>query len=99
MIESVQTTEIQPVDVLFCREDQSYHLFQHPVIYTENAHGTGCTLSSAIAAHLAKGFSMVEAVRLGVDFVYGALQNSRFLQIGKGRQGIMNHMYRHYTYE
>lgn len=92
-------TENQPSDVLYCRDDHSYHVFQHPAIYTENVHGTGCTLSSAIAAHLAKGYTMVDAVHLGVDYVYGALKNSRFLQIGKGCQGIMNHMYRHYTYE
>lgn len=89
----------EAVDVLYCSDDQSFHCFQSPFVYTDNSHGTGCTLSSAIASYLARGCSLVEAVRLGKEYVFGALKNSRFLQIGKGRQGAMNHLYREYRYE
>jgi len=51
-------------------------------IDTPNTHGTGCTLSAAIAAHLARGADLIEAVRLGKAFVTEAIRNS--LAIGGG---------------
>ena len=53
-----------------------------------NAHGTGCTLSSAIAANLAKGFSLDEAVGRAKEYISGAL--GAMLDLGKG-SGPMNH--------
>lgn len=49
---------------------------------TDDTHGTGCTLSAAIAAHLARGASLLEAVRGAKEFVTGAIR--RALRIGKG---------------
>ena len=57
---------------------------------TENAHGTGCTLSSAIACGLAKGLPMEEAVRAAKDYVRGALAAG--LNLGKG-SGPLDHMW------
>jgi hydroxymethylpyrimidine/phosphomethylpyrimidine kinase len=51
-------------------------------IDTTNTHGTGCTLSSAIAAHLARGAELPEAVRAGKAFVTEAIRNS--LELGAG---------------
>ena len=59
-------------------------------IENPNTHGTGCTLSSAIAANLAKGFDMAESVRRAKDYISGAL--SAMLDLGKGR-GPMNHAF------
>jgi hydroxymethylpyrimidine/phosphomethylpyrimidine kinase len=53
-----------------------------PRIDTKNTHGTGCTLSSAIAAHLAKGRSLVEAVEAGKAFATEAIRHA--LAIGRG---------------
>jgi hydroxymethylpyrimidine/phosphomethylpyrimidine kinase len=53
-----------------------------------NTHGTGCTLSSAIAANLAKGYSLEESVRRAKDYISGAL--SAMLDLGKG-SGPMAH--------
>ena len=53
-----------------------------------NSHGTGCTLSSAIASNLAKGFSLAESVRRAKDYISGAL--AAMLDLGKG-SGPMNH--------
>ena len=53
-------------------------------IATVNTHGTGCTLSSAIAAGLAKGLSLAEAVREGKAFVTAAIAASGKLHIGHG---------------
>ena len=55
-----------------------------------NTHGTGCTLSSAIASNLAKGFTLTESVQNAKDYISGAL--SDMLNLGKG-SGPMNHAY------
>lgn len=59
-------------------------------IDNDNTHGTGCTLSSAIAANLAKGKSIEEAVRLAKKYLEGALKDG--LDLGKG-SGPMNHAF------
>jgi hydroxymethylpyrimidine/phosphomethylpyrimidine kinase len=55
-----------------------------------NAHGTGCTLSSAIACNLANGLGMVESVREAKKYISGALTAN--LDLGKG-SGPLNHFY------
>ena len=57
-------------------------------IHNSNTHGTGCTLSSAIASNLAKGFTLAEAVRRAKDYISEAL--AAMLDLGKG-SGPMNH--------
>ena len=53
-----------------------------------NTHGTGCTLSSAIAANLAKGFDLLTSIRRSKEYISGAL--NAMLNLGKGR-GPMQH--------
>ena len=55
-----------------------------------NTHGTGCTLSSAIAANLAKGFSLEQSVQRAKEYISGAL--AAMLDLGKG-SGPMNHLF------
>lgn len=55
-----------------------------------NTHGTGCTLSSAIAANLAKGFGLEESVRRAKEYISGAL--AAMLDLGEGR-GPMDHAF------
>lgn len=55
-----------------------------------NTHGTGCTLSSAIAANLAKGYTLYEAVSKAKEFICGAL--SAMLNLGQG-SGPLNHAF------
>ncbi len=57
-------------------------------IANPNTHGTGCTLSSAIAANLAKGFDLAESVKRAKDYLSGAL--AAMLDLGKG-SGPMQH--------
>lgn len=59
-------------------------------IQTENTHGTGCTLSSAIAANLAKGYPLAQAVERAKDYLSGALRAG--LCLGKGC-GPLHHMF------
>jgi hydroxymethylpyrimidine/phosphomethylpyrimidine kinase len=61
-------------------------------VATSNTHGTGCTLSSAIAAELAKGASLRQAVTSAKAYVTAALQHAGELQIGKGR-GPVHHFH------
>ena len=66
------------------------HWMRAPRIQTVNTHGTGCTLSSAIAAHLALGFSLPAAVEAARQFVRAALQAGAMVQTGAG-SGPLNH--------
>jgi hydroxymethylpyrimidine/phosphomethylpyrimidine kinase len=61
-------------------------------IHTPNTHGTGCTLSSAIACHLALGRPLVQAVQLARDYVRGALIHGADVRTGQG-SGPLNHGY------
>lgn len=63
-----------------------------PRIATENTHGTGCTLSSAIACGLAEGYDIATSVRRAKDYVYGALSSK--LDLGRG-SGPIDHMWEH----
>ncbi len=66
-------------------------LWMHaPRIHTANTHGTGCTLSSAIAAYLALGVSLPDAVQQAREFVRQALQAGASVQTGQG-SGPLNH--------
>ena len=62
--------------------------FEGKRISNPNTHGTGCTLSSAIAANLAKGFPLAEAVQRAKDYISGAL--AAMLDLGKGSGPMMH---------
>ena len=64
--------------------------FEGKRIDNPNTHGTGCTLSSAIAANLAKGSSLTESVQKAKDYISGAL--SAMLDLGQG-SGPMDHAF------
>ena len=64
--------------------------FEGKRIDNPNTHGTGCTLSSAIAANLAKGFTLAESVQRAKNYISGAL--GAMLDLGKG-SGPMNHAF------
>ena len=64
--------------------DGTVHTFTHPRIASKNLHGTGCTLSSAIASCLADGLSLPEAVAKAKQFLTSAIAAGRELRIGHG---------------
>lgn len=76
-------------DLLLARGAQP-HWMRAPRIATANTHGTGCTLSSAIAAHLALGAELPKAVELGRAFVREALEAGAGVRTGAG-SGPLNH--------
>lgn len=63
-----------------------------PRVDTVNTHGTGCTLSSAIAAWLARGFGLEEACRRAHHYVHNAIAHGAHYSIGKGH-GPVNHFF------
>ena len=77
----------------YLRLDQGEHVWlRGPRIETHNTHGTGCSLSSAIACNLAQGFAVDVAVREAKAYVAGALADG--LDLGRG-SGPLNHMWRY----
>ncbi len=77
-------------DVLFGAEDNQPVWFMGQRINNPNTHGTGCTLSSAIASNLAKGYSVTEAVKRAKTYLSEAL--NAMLDLGKG-SGPLAHNY------
>ena len=75
-------------DLLY--RDGGHVWFRGRRIDNPNTHGTGCTLSSAIASNLAKGESLDESVRCAKNYISGAL--SAMLDLGQG-SGPMNHAF------
>lgn len=78
-------------DVLF--DGNKFFYFKAKRINTKNTHGTGCTLSSAIASNLALGYDVDVAVSKAKDYITMAIEHS--LEIGKGN-GPTNHFYELY---
>ena len=70
--------------------DGKMHEYQHKKIDSTNLHGTGCTLSSAIASAIALGANLPEAVRQAKTFVSEAIQRGKNLNIGHGNGPIWN---------
>ena len=75
------------VDVLVT--EGTVETFRHPRVETDATHGSGCTLSSAIAAHLARGEDLTTAVEAGVDLLARAVRYP--LDVGEG-PGSVHHM-------
>lgn len=77
------------VDVLY--NGREFIEFRARRIKTKNDHGTGCTFSSAIAAELAKGHSLNNAIAKAKNYVTNALKSAKNLDLGKGH-GPLDHM-------
>ena len=75
-------------DLLYANDE--FVWFEGKRIDNPNTHGTGCTLSSAIASNLAKGFTLDESVQRAKDYISDALE--AMLDLGKG-SGPMNHAF------
>lgn len=74
-------------DVLF--DGERFEIWDAPKIATEHTHGSGCTLSAAIAAGLAKGHRVKEAVDTAQRYLHAAINTA--IKIGKGK-GPVNHL-------
>jgi hydroxymethylpyrimidine/phosphomethylpyrimidine kinase len=77
-------------DLLLSKTEE--HWFDAPRIATKNTHGTGCSLSSAIAANLARDMELVEAVGAAKSWLTGAIAAADQLDVGKGH-GPVHHFH------
>ncbi len=82
------------VDVVF--DGSTFHRIDGPRLETRSTHGTGCTLSAAIAAWLARGAAPLDAVARARRYLEGALAAAR--PLGRGR-GPLHHMHPYYPWE
>ena len=70
-------------------------LYELPRIQTKNTHGTGCTLSSALAAFLARDYTLEESAQAAKNYLQGALVHAGELEVGSGAgHGPVHHAYR-----
>lgn len=79
-------------DILFTNTDRGiqHTTFTSETIDTRNTHGTGCTLSSAIAAYVARGCNIADAIFNAKEFVTEAIRHGADIRIGHGF-GPVNH--------
>ncbi len=103
-VEADQLGDIQAKNILFkgghskmpdrlVLENGETHEFAMEWIDTPNTHGTGCTYASAIAANLALGAPLLEAVRLAKAYLHGAIVSGSSMKIGSGH-GPVHHFWR-----
>jgi hydroxymethylpyrimidine/phosphomethylpyrimidine kinase len=77
------------IDLLF--DGSEFHEYRHPRQQTRHTHGTGCTFAAALAANLALGNALTDALARTTDYVAGAIAHG--LAIGRGH-GPLDHFYR-----
>jgi len=85
-----QTTE--KITSVFYSDKEDFQTFESLKLNTKNTHGSGCTLSSAIASFIAQGKSIDEAVALAQNYVSEAILEGSHVQTGKGN-GPLNHFF------
>ena len=79
-------------DVLYMPSEKAHHWFHAGRIHTKNTHGTGCTLSSAIASYLAQGYRLTDAIQHAKRYLTRAIQAASMQHIGHGF-GPVDHFY------
>ena len=82
---------VTKTDILY-HDSKRVAKYEAKTVDTRNTHGTGCTLSSAITAHIALGYNMADAIRLAKEYLYKALEAGKDVEIGKGH-GPVNHFF------
>lgn len=90
----LESEEIE--DVFYNSEENSILKLKSKKISTKNTHGTGCTLSSAIASFIARGFSVNDSLRKAKDYIDGAIREGSLYSLGKGH-GPVHHFFNFWT--
>lgn len=78
-------------DILY--DGSSFRVFTAPRVAARHTHGTGCTLSAAITAHLAQGLDLARAIEMAKLYLQRALATADALNVGHG-PGPLNHFHR-----
>lgn len=79
-------------DILYIHNCRDRIVIKADAVKTVNTHGTGCTLSSAIASYLALGYELLEAVNMAKLYITRALEAGSFVTTGSGH-GPVNHFF------
>jgi hydroxymethylpyrimidine/phosphomethylpyrimidine kinase len=81
------------IDVLYDFENKQYNDLVSRRIVSNNTHGTGCSLSSALAAFLARGYNLSDAALKAKEYISGAIQAGAEFEIGDGH-GPVHHFHK-----
>lgn len=79
-------------DILYIKGDNETQIIKSQKIKSNNTHGTGCTLSSAIAAYMAIGFTLAHSVKKAKEYITQAIKEGNDVQIGHSH-GPVNHFF------
>ena len=82
----------QSTDVFYLGEEERFLTLTGPYVRTRNNHGTGCTLSSALAACLARGMDLETAVHRAKAYISGAIRSGAAYRLGQGH-GPVHHFF------
>jgi hydroxymethylpyrimidine/phosphomethylpyrimidine kinase len=82
----------ESTDLLFIAPQKRFVIFKGERIHTKNTHGTGCTLSSAIAAFMAKGDNIETAVNKAKTYIGSAIKAGAQYELGQGK-GPVHHFF------
>ena len=93
LLKAGHLTEDKLTDIFYNAESDEIIELSSNRIYTKNTHGTGCTFSSAIAAYLAHGLSLNDAVKEAKEYMKSAILKGAEYEIGKGH-GPVHHFFK-----
>lgn len=92
LLKAGHLSDAELVDVFYNAETDNVMLLPSRRLDTPNTHGTGCTLSSAVAAFLARGFALDDAVRNAKEYIGKAIEAGAGYEIGHGH-GPVHHFF------
>lgn len=95
LLKAGHLSEDELIDVFYNAETDEVIELHSERVHTRNTHGTGCTFSSAIAAYLAHGLSLNEAVNKAKDYMKKAISAGAGYKIGKGH-GPVHHFFNYW---
>jgi len=96
LIKGGHLTENDSTDLLYLSREDRFVILKSRRIVTRNNHGTGCTLSSAIASYMAKGYGIEDAVGKAKTYITNAIQAGAGYTIGHGH-GPVHHFFKFWS--
>lgn len=93
LLKAGHLTDKSVEDLFYNAEDDTFTTLPSERIATPNTHGTGCTLSSALAAAIARGLPLTAAARAAKEYISGAICSGAEYEIGHGH-GPVNHFWK-----
>jgi len=92
LIKGGHLEESQSTDLLYLTEEDRFVILEAERVDSRNNHGTGCTLSSAIAAYISRGSQIENAVRKAKTYIQNAIRAGAAYKIGHGH-GPVHHFF------